>query len=271
MATEFDTQDTMTDNTAEQVVTQHASAPAPVATSSSATRGKVMEIPSAKLGQIKQEQRERGKREAMAALEAQFKAFGFSSADEALAAAAAARSGGNTQQKSQQETAQAPSANAQQAQARNSKREMEKLQRERQEYQKRYAQEQAQRRRLQRQLEAKDAEMALRESAVVKGVKDVDYALRLLQRDLEGKTESELSAYDEGSFFDKLRGSHPYLFGETVVPASTGTGTNGAPPAPKAGTVQQAQGQAGNFDARTVSKEEFQKLLRQRGLNLAAS
>jgi hypothetical protein len=268
MATEFETQDTTT--TTEQA------APAPVAVpaaTASPSRGKVMEIPSAKLGQIKLEQRERGKREAMGDLEAKFKAAGFTSIDEALASMAALRSGGGSQQKSQQtETPpQAPSADAQQAASRNAKKEYERLQRERQEYQKRYAQEQAQRRRLQRQLEAKEAEMALRESAVVKGVKDIDYALRLLQRDLEGKSEAELEAYDEGVFFDKLRGSHPYLFGETVVPASTGTGTNGAPPAPKASTIQQAQGQAGNLDARTLSKQEFDKLLRARGLNLAAS
>jgi hypothetical protein len=112
--------------------------------------------------------------------------------------------------------------------------------------------------------------MALRETAVVKGVRDVDYALRLLQRELEGKDEQALATFDEGKFFENLRASHPYLYGETVVPATTGTGVGAAPSAPKAGAVQAAQGAAGNKDARSLSQDEFQKLLRARGFSSAS-
>jgi hypothetical protein len=247
-------------------------APAPAVAAPAPRASKVMEIPSASLGKIKQEQRERGKREAMGELEAKFKSAGFESIEDALNAMASIRSGGSQQQAtSQKQETQVPTASAAQASSRNEKRELERLQREREAFAKRYAQEQANRRRLQRQLEAKDAEMALRETAVVKGVKDVDYALRLLQRDLEGKDDAELESYDEGAFFDRLRAERPYLFGETVVPATTGTGVGAAPAAPKPGQVQQAQGQAGNVDARTLSRQEFEKLLRSRGLNPAVS
>jgi hypothetical protein len=109
--------------------------------------------------------------------------------------------------------------------------------------------------------------MALREAAAVNGVRDIDYSLRLLQRELEGKDEQALAAFDEGAFFTGLRKTHPYLFGEVTVAATTGTGVGNAPTAPKAGTVTQAQGAAGKSDARSLSSDEFQKLLRSRGLS----
>lgn len=235
--------------------------------------GKNVVLPSASLGKIKAEQRERGAREAMSALEAKFKAAGFANIDDAISAMAAARSGGaQAATPQQQKKSEQPKQEFNPAQAqsdKNDRRQYERLQREREQFAKRYAQEQAQRRKLQRTLEAKEAEMALREAAVGKGVKDVDYSLRLLQRELEGKDDAALAAFDEGKFFDNLRSSHPYLFGETVVPATTGTGVGAAPAAPKAGTVQQAQGAAGAIDARKMSQDEFQKLIRARGLSAA--
>jgi len=235
--------------------------------------GKNVVLPSASLGRLKAEQRERGKREAMAELEAKFKSAGFGSLDDAIAAMAAARNGGQqtASKKPQQQKQEVQTSSIEQPGGKNDRRQMERLQREREQFAKRYSQEQAQRRRLQRQLEAKEAEMALRETAVGKGVRDVDYSLRLLQRELEGKDDAALAAFDEAKFFDTLRSSHPYLFGETVVPATTGTGVGSAPSAPKAGAVTQAQGQAGKADARSISSDEFQKLLRARGLNLASA
>lgn len=235
--------------------------------------GKNVVLPSAALGKLKAEQRERGAREVMNSLEAKFKAAGFSNLDEALAAAAAARSGSgkqNTQtapRKAAAPTTEASAPTGDQQLGKSERKQVERLQREREQFAKRYAQEQAQRRRLQRTLEATEAEMALRETAASKGVRDVKYALHLLRTELEGKSEAELSEFDEGKFFDNLRSSQPYLFGETVVPATTGTGVGSAPAAPKAGTVQAAQGQAGVKDARQLSSDEFQKLLRSRGLN----
>jgi len=234
--------------------------------------GKNVVLPSATLGKLKAEQRERGKREAMAELESKFKSAGFSSLDDAIAAMASVRSGGNKPQQPTQ-TRKEPEAqmSAPVSGGKNDRKQYERLAREREQFAKQFAQEQAQRRRLQRQLEAKEAEMALRETAVIKGVRDVDYALRLLQRELEGKDEQSLAAFDEAKFFDGLRSTHPYLYGETVVPATTGTGVGNAPTAPKAGTVQQAQGASGARDARSLSQDEFQKLLRARGLSSAGT
>lgn len=241
--------------------------------------GKNVILPQSAIGKLKEEQRQRGKREAMTELEAKFKAAGFSNIEEAIAAMAAARNAPAPkaappakQAKSEEpeiedEDAQAQAIVPPQTQGTDHAKQLQKLQRERERLAKQFAAEQAQRRKLQRTLEAKEAEFALRETAVGKGVKDVDYAVRLMQRELEGKDEKALAAFDEGKFFDTLRSSHPYLFGEMVVPATTGTGVGAAPAAPKASTVQAAQVAAGKTDARSMSADEFQKLMRSRGLN----
>lgn len=229
--------------------------------------GKNVVLPSASLGKLKAEQRERGKREAMAELEAKFKSAGFSSMDEALAAMANARATPQKPTPQAQPPQSKPPVEQQARSAGGNDKQAQRAAREREQLAKKFAQEQAQRRRLQRTLEAKEAEYALRETAVSKGVRDVDYALRLLQRELEGKDETALAAFDEAKFFDGLRAERPYLFGETVIPANTGTGVGGAPVAPKAGAVTQAQGASGKVDARSMKGEEFAARLRQLGLN----
>lgn len=241
--------------------------------------GKNVILPQASMAKLKAEQREKGKREAMSELDAKVKAAGFSSVEDMIAAISAAKS---APAKAAAKAPPAPTVVAEDteneealttAQSQGSSdytKQLQKLQRERERLAKQFAQEQAQRRKLQRTLEAKEAEFALRETAVGKGVRDVDYALRLIQRELEGKDEKGLAAFDEAKFFDGLRQSHPYLFGETVVPATTGTGVGAAPSAPKAGNVQAAQGAAGKMDARQMSQDEFQKLMRARGFSAIA-
>ena len=239
--------------------------------------GKNVILPQHAIGKLKEEQRQRGKREAMTELEAKFKAAGFGSIDDAIAAMAAARNApakaapAPVKAKEPELTADEDVQTIAQPQGTGDyAKQMQRLQREREKLAKQFAAEQAQRRKLQRTLEAKEAEFALRETAVGKGVKDVDYALRLIQRELEGKDEKALATFDEGKFFDTLRASHPYLFGEMVVPATTGTGVGAAPAAPKAGTVQAAQTAANQIDARKMSQDEFQKLMRSRGFNATA-
>ena len=250
------------------------SAPAQVASEPSVATiagGKNVVLPSSSFAKLKEEQRQRGKREAITELESKFKAAGFGSLDEAIAAMAAARSAPAPKAAPVQKAEQVESVEEQTPVAKtgnaNADRQLARLAREREQFAKRFAQEQAQRRKLQRTLEAKEAEFALRETAVSKGIKDVDYALRLLTRELEGKDEAALAAFDEAKFFDNLRAERPYLFGEMVIPATTGTGVGGAPVAPKAGTVQQAQGAAGKIDARSMKGEDFAQLLRQRGFS----
>ena len=243
--------------------------------------GKNVILPQAAIGKLKEEQRQRGKREAMTELEAKFKAAGFGSIDDAIAAMAAARNAPAAKAAPPAKQAKAPvieelddevqeATTAQPTQGGDYAKQLQRLQREKERMAKQFAAEQAQRRKLQRTLEAKEAEFALRETAVGQGVKDVDYALRLIQRELEGKDEKALAAFDEGKFFTTLRTSHPYLFGEMIVPATTGTGMGAAPAAPTAATVTAAQGAAGKTDARSMSTDEFHKLMRARGLNAFA-
>lgn len=268
--------------TAPVETTAVAPAPAPEAATAPAAEpglptiadGKNVILPQATMAKLKEEQRQRGKREAMTELEAKFKAAGFGSIDDAIAAMAAAKNAPAKAapkapvKEAVTETADVEESQATQPQgASDSTKQLQRLQRERERLAKQFAQEQAQRRKLQRTLEAKEAEFAIRESAVAKGAKDVDYVVRLIQRELEGKDEKALAAFDEGKFYDSLRQSRPYLFGETVVPATTGTGVGAAPSAPKAGNVQAAQGAAGKTDARSMSQDEFQKLMRARGFS----
>ena len=277
---------TVSAETAPVEMTAAAPAPAPEATATAhaddpglptLAGGKNVILPQATMAKLKEEQRQRGKREAMTELEAKFKAAGFTGIEDAIAAMAAAK---NASAKAAPkapvkevvtETADVEESLATQPQgAGDSTKQLQRLQRERERLAKQFAAEQAQRRKLQRTLEAKEAEFALRESAVSKGAKDVDYVVRLIQRELEGKDEKALAAFDEGKFYDSLRQSRPYLFGETVVPATTGTGVGAAPAAPKAGGVQAAQGAAGKLDAREMNPDEFQKLMRARGFSAIA-
>ena len=113
--------------------------------------------------------------------------------------------------------------------------------------------------------------MSLREELYRAGVHDVDYALRLLTRQLEGKSEEEIGAFDRDAFYKGLRTEKPYLFGETVAPATTGTngstpdGFAPAVPAPGGAAVEQAQ--RDQFDARKAKPNEIVDRLRALGLN----
>lgn len=117
--------------------------------------------------------------------------------------------------------------------------------------------------------DSRDAEMELRTAALMAGIKDPEFAIRLLTRELQGKTEEDLAKFDEGKFFEGLRSTRPYLFGEVVKPATTGNGAGGAPPTPKPGDATQGNVQANQVDARKMSKEEFMKHLQARGLSIS--
>lgn len=138
------------------------------------------------------------------------------------------------------------------------------------------------RRELEARLNAKEAEMSLRDECYRAGVADVDYVIRLLTRELEGKTQDEITKYDRNAFYSGLKSDKPYLFGEKVVPATTGVDpsakpslgaaptapTPGAAPAtPPPGGANAADAAAKKFDARTAKPEEVQKRLRELGLN----
>jgi hypothetical protein len=123
-------------------------------------------------------------------------------------------------------------------------------------------------RRLQEMLDAKEAEFRLKQIALQTGIRDVDYAVHLLTGAIETKSEEDLKSFNETEYFKTLRSSHPYLFGEVAVPATTGTaGGASAPAAPAPGTAAQQIAKNGTFDARTASADEFKKRLAQLGIN----
>lgn len=147
-------------------------------------------------------------------------------------------------------------------------RQMEKIMRERDSFAQQKSDLERQLKEARVSLDSKDAEMALRESAVASGLKDVDYGIRLLTRHLEGKTSAELEVFDDKAFFDGLRKDKPYLFGEIVQPANTGTGVGGAPNPPKPGAAAGAVANGQHPDAKKMNTQEFQEHLRKRNLNV---
>jgi hypothetical protein len=247
--------------------------------------GRNVVLPSQALGRIKNDAKERGKREAMGELEQQAKAAGFSSLAEALGTlkgitATKAQGGGQQKPKQRQETEQ--NREAKQAKP---DRSLKDLNRERDRYsrlleqERRARQDEARRRRdLQRQLDAAQARAELEKSALQAGIqpKRIKYAVNLLLEEIDGKDEKTLGVFDESKFFEGLRESEPYLFGETVKPATTGTAGGAPPPMPKPGQVAQAAANGGKTDPMArdehgrlkMNQTEFHEYLRKRGMNL---
>ena len=102
------------------------------------------------------------------------------------------------------------------------------------------------------------------------GVRDeVDYALSLMRRDIQSKleTDPELASYSTDEFLKSLRTNKPFLFGESRVAATTGTGGEGPqarPPAP--GQAAASTAQASQFDAKSASSEQIKARLAQLGI-----
>jgi len=227
--------------------------------------GKVQVLSSAAYKRLKDEARERGGREA---LESTAKENGYKSVEEMLSAL-------KPRQTPPAERPAVREANAGSEQEPESKtvralhKERETYRKELDQLRRQYDRETSKRKELQETIDAREAEMVLRESAIRTGVTDVDYALRLLTRSLEGKSDDELSKFEETKFFDGLKGSHPYLFREVSRPATTGTGTGSAPAGLKPEEAAQAAASNGRTDARNMKQDDFRKLLQARGLNVS--
>jgi len=138
-------------------------------------------------------------------------------------------------------------------------RDNEKLSREKAHFEKKFRSERRAREDLQ-------TEYSLREAAAAVGIRDVDYAVRLLERHATGKTEEELKGFDERKWFETLRESHPYLFGEVVRQASSSPSVT----APRGATTVQnpggPKGGANGFDARKASRQEVNERMRKLGI-----
>lgn len=226
---------------------------------------------------------DRGKRAAISEMESQAQASGFSSMQDMFATIAALKAGNKanssaarqmpkddsqdapeSRTNSSTRTAQPTPSNKEQARwAREAERARKSAETERRG---RISAERG-RKAAEQSRQAIQAEMAIREAAILAGAKDVDYAVTLLRRNIEDKTEEELSSFDEAKFFEEMREKQPYLFGEVVRPVTTGTGGK-EPPAPRPGVVNQATAQSGQIDAAKMNDKDFREHLRKRGLNV---
>jgi hypothetical protein len=241
-----------------------------------ATEPRTQTIPTSAFKKLKDEAKERGRKEALIEFA---KEQGYSSVEEMQSEIAALKTARTENASTTQDTQ--PSQTAQTKQASQSTqsqqpvksnraimREQQKLFSEVEQLKRQLKTEVEGRKSLQREIDAKEAEMQLREVAIMNGVKDVDYALRLLSRNLEGKNDAEIEKFNEAEFFMGLKTSHPYLFGENVRPATTGTGVGNAPAALKPGEASQTQALNGQVDARKMSKEQYISHLRSKGLSV---
>ena len=246
--------------------TQAQELPPQMASDSKSKEGKTVILPTNAFKRIKDEAQEKGRKAALAELA---KAHGFSSIEEmqkALSAKPQNDPASKAQKTPDQVQSQKTNGNGKNGNVKWEK-ERQQMMKEREDLNRRLKYEADKRKELQKAIDAKEAEWELRQSAIFAGVKDVDYALRLLTRDLDGKTEEELKAFDESKFFVSLKDKHPYLFGEVVRPATTGTGINGTPSGQSPADIAAKNAANGKFDAMRASPEEYKEHLRRLGLS----
>jgi hypothetical protein len=242
--------------------------------------GKDVTLPSAALKTIKDEARAKGRREALDELDEVARAAGFESHADALKKLGEinkrpATQPAPTKPAPTQETTTMPKKDQQPQNGKaadpKAAREAQRLADERTKIRKDWKASERRNRELKRQLDAKEAEKDLIIEMTQVGLQDLDYGMRLLTRELAGKSEEEISKYDRKAFFEKLRADKPYLFAEKVVPATTGTnGTKqdgSKPVAPPAGQQVVQSAESKQIDATKMTKEQYQARLKELGLD----
>lgn len=237
------------------------------------TQGKTISLPTSAFAKLKAEAAEKGRKGALSEVESKAKAFGFDSVDAMFRALETSRSSASDEvvetrpaQKQAQVQQQAKQGGAKEAVATEALRIAKELERARKESEK--ASREA--RRYRQQLEEYQAESEMKEVLLRAGVREeVDYALSLMRRDIQSKleTDPELAAYSTDEFLRSLRNNKPFLFGESRIAATTGTGGEGpqarpAAPGQAASTIAQSE----QFDARKASPEQLKARLAQLGI-----
>lgn len=255
----------------QEAAAQESASPPPAAK----PEPKVLTIPTSAMRREKEEAFNKGKQ---AALEELMAGAGVASAADLFSALQKARGATAAQSQPAQkapdaadETGDDPAktlAASKEARREEGKyqRQLEKTLTERNKYAQSAQQWQQRAREAQAEVDAVRAEMHLRTLAAQCSVTDVDYALVLFTREVEKLTPEQAEKFDERSFFQGLRKTHPYLYGETVVPATTGTGAGGAPTPPKPAMVAAQNGTNGKFDARKATPQQLREELAKRGL-----
>jgi len=246
------------------IVVAAPSAPAPeTATPPEATtaNGKNLILPREAFNARLRAASAKGKREALEDLETRVKASGFSSFEDMLSSIA------RNKEKPVEVAPEVPTPGADRADRKNAK-EIERERHARVQERKGRLRAERDRTSLERERESLQAEMVVREAAIMAGIRDkrsVNYAMTLLRDELENKTVEELKDFDESKFFENLREQQPYLFNETVRPATTGTGGQ-EPSSPRPGTVNKATAANGQTDVKKMNRQEFDTHLQKMGL-----
>ena len=246
--------------------------PAPPAIQPQGGQQKNIVIPTASMKRIKDEEFSRGKQ---SALEELAKSQGYASHADLMTALAAMKAAPAPQAPQQPQTTppeeEDPAATlAADKEARREEgryqRQLEKVLNERN----RYAQSATDWRKkadeARAETDAIKAEMYLRTVAASTGIQDIDYAITLFSREVEKMTPEQAEQFDEKAWFSGLRSSKPLLFGEAVVPVTTGTGAGGAPKPPAPGAVAAQNGANGRTDARKMNPTEYRAELNRRGI-----
>lgn len=262
----------------ETQVDQTVAENAGVGSATPAQQPKQIQIPTNAIGKIRTEERSKGRQTALAELANQAQSMGFSSIEEMMSYAQAAKSTPSEEPQEAPKKASARPATTRvketvsgsqisPRQLRRLENERAKLLAEQQRLNRARAHEERKRRRAEEQLEAQAAEHQLRLEASKHGIKDVDYALHLIQREINNMDDESLESFDEGKFFsENLRKSHPYLYGTVDRPADTSVQSNPAPQAQMNPESIGTDSDGNNVDARTMDREAFDELLRKRGL-----
>jgi len=218
---------------------------------------------------LKAEERERGRVDAMRALDAEAQGLGFASHAEMKAFVQQTRAGNTPPAQAAppaSEPTQDPSSLASQKE-----RELtvarDKALDEKKRMNRAAAKAERENRQLKQQLIEQEVSTELKLAAKDAGVVDVDYAVEVLKRSIKGMSEAELQGFDESKFFrEQLRQSHPHLYQVDQRPVTTGTGnTSTAKPGAPSKTVD--PNASSKVDAKAMSSQDFQALLRKRGLS----
>lgn len=264
------------------------------ATDTPSEEGRVThQVPQEQFKKLKEKAQEKGRKAAQAEITDRVKAAGFESLDEALSQIPQLQAQidqilnqpePDDKENEPMATPKKKPSNKRPGQKRSTRskedrmdsknaKEIARLGRERQKDRDKWRREEKRRKLAEHKLAAAQAEMEVREIAINAGVKDIDYAVRLMTRECAKLPKEELGNFDESKFFTGLRDTKPYLFGEMTVPANTGTGAgdNDTPQEPKPGEVLTQNADDTQFDAQTASKADLSKRMRELGLSTSGS
>jgi flagellar motility protein MotE (MotC chaperone) len=125
------------------------------------------------------------------------------------------------------------------------------------------------RRRAENQRNAIEAEATLKDIARGAGVQEVSIAIHLFREHCQGMSEADLEKLDEAKFFEGLRATRPYLFGEATV--QTSTGTSGAPPAAPRSAGTPLGAPPATVDAMTMDRDTWNRHQQKNGIRSFSS